>query len=196
MGSRTITNILVKTSENTYSKSFYNQYGYSGKNILSMIDFLPNYKEFLKTLEDDEQKIIQDCFKQRQFHRTDLEGSADVYLIVNEEEKIIYGSVVGDVYYEYPDFYNVNNSKIQESEINVSSSLSFDFTEEKIKQNYILSFEEYINRIDCNYEELNIIKTIIKKMSEYYQIRSFSKNISLDNLFNSCYFYSTKNHGG
>ncbi|MCR6590533.1 Uncharacterised protein [Campylobacter insulaenigrae] len=196
MGSRTITNILIKTSESIYSKSFYNQYGCNGKNILSMIDFLPNYKEFLKTLKYDERKIIQNCFKQRQLSRTDLEGSADVYLIVNEEEKNVYGIVVGDIYCENYCFYNVNNSKIQENEINTYSSLSFDFTEEKTQRKYVLSFEEYINRIDCNYEELNITKTIIKKMSEYYQIRSFSKNISLDGLYNSCYFCNTKNNGG
>ncbi|MCR6574336.1 hypothetical protein [Campylobacter insulaenigrae] len=192
MSSRTITNILIKTSESIYSKSFYNQYGCNGKNILSMIDFLPNYKEFLKTLKYDERKIIQNCFKQRQLGRTDLEGSADVYLIVNEEEKNVYGVVVGDIYCENYYFYNVNNSKIQENEINTYSSLSFNFTEEKIQRKYILSFEEYINRIDCNYEELNITKTIIKKMSEYYQIKSFSKNISLDGLYNSCYFCNTK----
>ncbi|MBT0826915.1 hypothetical protein KJQ85_07635, partial [Campylobacter lari] len=76
MGSRTITNILITTGKNTYSKSFYNQHGYDGFNILSVVDYLPNYQEFFKTLDRHEQSIIQECLNKRQLNRTDLEGSA------------------------------------------------------------------------------------------------------------------------
>ncbi|HEC1748479.1 TPA: hypothetical protein R1707_001208 [Campylobacter lari] len=195
MGSRTITNILITTGENTYSKSFYNQHGYDGFNILSVVDYLPNYQEFFKTLDEHEQSIIQECLNKRQLNRTDLEGSADVFLFINQDKNTINGIVTGCIYKENGCF-NTNNSPINASEINQYSTLSYDFSEQRVEEKYVLSFEEYINRIKHNYKELDTIKTIIKKMSEYYQIESFNSNINIESLYNTCHFYNKNQEVG